>query len=158
MRVSYMNKYLIVALLGWAVGTLYAPKKGTELRGEIKDRFGEMHKTATETLEEVQLKSREIADKATVAIEQANNEVRTLRVEGEAILRTASENLQAAYDRSQSALQLAQERMADKAAPALAQVKEETKGLTNRASRFFNKQKLTRIGEQQDDPVAPLLS
>jgi len=125
--------------LGFAIGTLYAQKKGALLRKEIKECFSDLQKNGAEAVGEVQRKSREIVEKASPAIIQAKEEAKILQCEGEELVRITSASLQEAYGKSQSALKRAHEKIADKAAPAVAQVKDEAEGLRDRAARCFKK-------------------
>lgn len=114
-----MKKYLIFALIGYAIGTLYAPKKGSLLRKEIKDCFSDVQKQGKDTLQGAQCECRKIVEKTSFALTQAKKDARTLKCEGEEMVRIASLNLQQAYDRTQNALRLAQERVASKEARRL---------------------------------------
>lgn len=143
-----MKKYLIFALLGYAVGTLYAPKKGSLLRKELKDCFSDMHKNGAETLEKAQCKSLEIAAATSLAFERAKEESRTLKCQGEEIVRSASLSLQHAYEKGQSTLHLVGERVADKAIPVITQVKVEAHGLKNQVDDYFSAKKVRCMGEQ----------
>jgi gas vesicle protein len=137
MEVIAMRGYLLVAVLGFAAGSLCAAKKGALLRQEIKDYLCDLQRNGAGALDEVQRRSRVIVDKASPAVTQAQEEAKILRQEGEELVRITSTSLREAYERSQAALQKAHARIADKAAPALAQAKEEARGLRETASRVL---------------------
>ena len=84
-------KYMVFVLFGIAIGILYAPKKGSVLRREIKYCLENMQEDAT-------------------------TQTGVLKCEGEELVRTVSQKIQQAYEKSQSALQVAQERAVCKGA------------------------------------------
>lgn len=66
-----MRGYLAVAVLGFAIGLLCAPTKGSVLRKEIKDCFNDLQQSGAERFEEAQRMGRAILDKVSPAISQA---------------------------------------------------------------------------------------
>ncbi len=91
-----MKGLLFVGLLGYAIGTLCAPKKGSELRQEMKDLICDLQETGSDAMLDVQSKASELLDKAQPALDQVKESAQTIR-------RNATNSFNEAFAKEQSA-------------------------------------------------------
>ncbi len=74
-----MKGLLFMGLLGYAVGTLFAPKKGSELRAEIKGVVADLRETGSDAILDAQSKASELLDKANPAIDSIKEKAMNMK-------------------------------------------------------------------------------
>lgn len=91
-----MKGLLFMGLLGFAAGALCAPKKGSELRQEIKDLFSDLQETGSDAILDAQSKASEMLDKAQPALAQVKESAKNMQ-------RSATNSFNEAFAKEQAA-------------------------------------------------------
>lgn len=98
-----MKGLLFMGVLGFAIGTLVAPKKGSELRKDIKDMVAGLQENGADVLLDAQTKATEMLDKAQPALDQIKETAMHMKESGMQIKESAKEG---AMHVKESAMQL----------------------------------------------------
>ncbi|RTL37957.1 MAG: YtxH domain-containing protein [Candidatus Melainabacteria bacterium] len=64
-----MKGLLFMGILGYALGTLFAPKKGSELREDIKNVVADLRENGSDAFLDAQARASELLDKANPTID-----------------------------------------------------------------------------------------
>ncbi len=140
-----MNRYFMVLLLGYLAGLFTAPKKGKELREDLKRTVTDLHSMGSEAAAKLVQGGQELASTALPAVQQVEVEGKMLKQEGTEILKNATQLFNESYEKGAAAIEQAEQRIKEKAAPAISLVKDDaivlkTQGaeLVKKASSAFN--------------------
>ena len=83
-----MGRFIVGAIVGAVIGVLFAPRRGEEMREELRTRFNDLYATGserfpeqTERIQEVISAGRDAATKTSEDIMQAINETRARVIE-----------------------------------------------------------------------------
>ncbi len=76
---SQLRNLLLVGLFGYLMGILFAPKRGSELREDLKDFVEEMQGRTSEAVSSVSNRGQELLDKAQPTIAKVTEEARHLQ-------------------------------------------------------------------------------
>jgi gas vesicle protein len=144
-----MNRFFLAVLFGYLVGIVSAPKKGSELREDIKDKLEGLKKAGSEVAEAMQRKGQAYVETASPAVEQVQIEGKKLQQESEEIARNASRLFNESYEKGTAALEQAEQRIKEKAAPAISLVKDDANAIKTQGSELLKKAS-TAIGEAKD--------
>jgi len=144
-----MNRFFLAVLFGYLVGIVSAPKKGSELRAELKDKLEDLKKAGSEVADAMQRKGQAYVETATPAVEQVQIEGKKLQQESEEIARNATKLLNESYERGAAAIEQAEQRIKEKAAPAMSLVKDDANALKTQGSELLKKAS-TAIGDAKD--------
>lgn len=150
-----MNRFFLTVLLGYLVGILFAPKKGKDLREDIRERLKDLQNKGTDVAKLLLQKGQALRDSATPAAAQVQIEGKMLQQESEEIARNATKFLNESCERGATALEQAERRIKEKAAPAISLVKEDANELKNQGALFLKKASTaftntTQIGSKAD--------
>jgi gas vesicle protein len=134
-----MNGFLFVGLVGFLAGIFLAPKKGSELRSQLSEKMNDLKSSAKDKVNQVK-------EVVTPVISQVKEEGCTLKHEGQEIVHDVSACLDKNLDNGKQVLESAQERLSDKVAPVVTLIKDDAKGLEEKAHSAANKVS-DKIGE-----------
>jgi gas vesicle protein len=74
-----MKGLLFMGLLGYAIGTMFAPKKGSELRKDIKDVIDNFQENGSDIILDAQSKASDLLDKAEPAMNQVKENAMSMK-------------------------------------------------------------------------------
>ncbi|MBX9721008.1 MAG: YtxH domain-containing protein [Candidatus Obscuribacterales bacterium] len=134
-----MKRFILAGLFGYVVGILCAPKKGSELRSEIQAKLLDLQSRGSDALEAIQHKGQILVETAAPAVEQVQIEGSALKQESEEIAKNAAQLFNESYERGASALEQAEQRIKEKAAPVVSLVKEDAIALKNQGEELLKK-------------------
>jgi gas vesicle protein len=134
-----MRGLMFMGLFGFLAGVFLAPKKGSELRGQIREQF-ELFQYSVEE------KGKDLWQVVAPAAEQVKTEGCNLKSEGKALLRDAGQFVEKTVDSGKQTLEESQGRVSEKLAPVVSLIKEDAKEIKEGASEAINK-----VGEKFDD-------
>ncbi len=134
-----MKGLMFVGLFGFLAGVLFAPKKGSELRSQMREKWDLLQYSAEE-------KGKEVWEVVKPAAEQVKAEGSTLKSEGKALLRDAGEFLDKSLSAGKQTLGESQNRVSEKVAPVVTLIKEDVKELSDGATDAVGK-----VGEKFDE-------
>ena len=93
---SLFRNLLLGGLFGYILGLLFAPKRGADLREEIKDLLWELEGRTEEAYSNASSRSHELMEKAQPTIEKVKEEAKNLKSKAsssfnEAVARTSAQ-------------------------------------------------------------------
>lgn len=127
-----MRGLMFFGLLSFLAGVLLAPKKGSELRTQMRESW-DLFKYSTEE------KGKEVWQAIVPAAEQVKDEGNNLKSEGKALLKDAGEYLVKAVGNGKQTLEESQGRVSEKFAPVVSIIKEDVQELSEGATGTLNK-------------------
>ena len=127
-----MRGLMFFGLLSFLAGVLLAPKKGSELRTQMRESW-DLFKYSTEE------KSKEVWQAIVPAAEQVKEEGCNLKAEGKALLKDASNYIDKAVGNGKQTLEESQCRVNEKFTPVVSLIREDVHELGEGASDAINK-------------------
>jgi len=127
-----MKGFMFMGLAGFLAGMFMAPKKGSELRGEICDKMTELKNTAKD-------KGRELKEVVMPVISQVKEEGCTLKSESKEMLNDVHACLDKNLENSKQVMEGAKERLNDKVAPVVSLIKDDARALDEKAHEAVDK-------------------
>jgi len=144
-----MKGFMFMGLAGFLAGMFMAPKKGSELRGEICDKLADIKSTAKD-------KSRELKDAVMPVFSQVKEEGCTLKSEGKEILSDVHACLDKNLENGKQVVEGAKERLNDKVAPVVTLIKEDARELEEKAHGAVDKmnEKVDELKQKGSEALA----
>jgi gas vesicle protein len=127
-----MKGFMFVGLAGFLAGIFLAPKKGSELREELSEKMTDLKSSALD-------KSRQLKEVVMPVISQVKEEGCTLKSEGKEIVQDVHACLDKNLESGLQVLENAQERLNNKVTPVVTLIKDDAKGLEEKAQSAVNK-------------------
>jgi len=134
-----MKGFMFVGLAGFLAGIFLAPKKGSELREQLCEKMDDLKSTARD-------KGNQLKEVVMPVISQVKEEGCTLKNEGREIVQDVHACLDKNMETGKQVLGNAQERLNDKVAPVVTLIKEDAKGLEEKAHNA-----VTKVSDKIDD-------
>jgi len=123
---------MFVGLFGFLAGVLFAPKKGSELRNQMRESWDLFHYSVEE-------KGKEVWEVVKPAAEQVKAEGSNLKSEGKAMLKDAGEFLDKSISSGKQSLEESQNRVNEKVAPVVTLIKDDVRELSDGATDAVGK-------------------
>ena len=98
-----MKGLLFMGLLGYAIGTFFAPKKGSELRKEIKDRVADFQENGSDVILDAQSMASDLIDKAQPALNQVKESAMQVKENAKTLKENAAKSFNEGFTKEQEA-------------------------------------------------------
>ena len=98
-----MKGLLFMGLLGYAIGTFFAPKKGSELRKDIKDMVADFQENGSDVILDAQSMASDLIDKAQPALTQVKESAMQVKETAKTLKENAAKSFNDGYAKEQAA-------------------------------------------------------
>lgn len=98
-----MKGLLFMGLLGYAIGTFFAPKKGSELRKDIKDIVADFQENGSDVILDAQSMASDLIDKAQPALAQVKESAMQVKESAKTLKENAAKSFNDGFAKEQAA-------------------------------------------------------
>lgn len=98
-----MKGLLFMGLLGYALGTFFAPKKGSELRKDIKDMVADFKENGSDVILDAQSMASDLIDKAQPALNQVKESAMQVKENAKTLKENAAKSFNEGFTKEQEA-------------------------------------------------------
>ena len=98
-----MKGLIFMGLLGYAIGTFFAPKKGSELRKDVKDMVADIQENGSDVILDAQSMASDLIDKAQPALNQVKESAMQVKESAKTLKENAAKSFNDGFAKEQAA-------------------------------------------------------